>query len=155
IVRPSSLAFFQGRPALLFPALDGIFVPLAGTFQRLLAAPVVLLEDAPHLGGVVLDPEVASDDLGRSGLGPTSPWKPKDSAPGDSSSRSWSRCAADRRGLTPGGGWWRKLSTPPSLPRFSHWLTAPWVTPGHRRFLVASSLSGVIPRPAGGPPANW
>src|ERR687892_372432 len=64
MVRPSSLAFFQGRPALLFPALDGVFVPLAGTFQRLLAAPVVLLEDAPHLGGVVLDPEVASDDLG-------------------------------------------------------------------------------------------
>jgi hypothetical protein len=70
MVRPSSLAFFQGRPALLFPAPDGVFVPLAGTFQRLLAAPVVLLEDAPHLGGVVLDPEVASDDLGHPGLGP-------------------------------------------------------------------------------------
>jgi hypothetical protein len=55
---------------LLFPAPDGIFVPLAGPFQRFLAAPVVLLEDAPHLGRVVLDPEVASDDLGYPGLGP-------------------------------------------------------------------------------------
>jgi hypothetical protein len=55
---------------LLFPAPDGVFVPLAGTFQRFLAAPVVLLEDAPHLGRVVLDPEVASDDLGHSRLGP-------------------------------------------------------------------------------------
>ena len=70
MVRPSSLAFFQGRPALLFPAPDGRLVPLAGTPERLLAAPVVLLEDAPHLGGVVLDPEVASDDPGHSGLGP-------------------------------------------------------------------------------------
>jgi hypothetical protein len=49
---------------------DGFFVPLAGTFQRFLAAPPILLEDAAHLGRVVLDPEVASDDLGYSGLGP-------------------------------------------------------------------------------------
>jgi hypothetical protein len=49
---------------LLFPGPDGIFVPLAGPFQRFLSAPVVLLEDAPHLG------RVASDDLGYPGLGP-------------------------------------------------------------------------------------
>jgi hypothetical protein len=48
---------------LLFPAL-------AGPFQRLLPAPPILLEDAPHLGGVVLDPEVASDNLGHPGLSP-------------------------------------------------------------------------------------
>jgi hypothetical protein len=70
MVRPSSLAFFQGGPALLLPALDGRLVPLAGTFQGLLAAPVALLEDAPHLARVVVDPEVASDNLGHPGLGP-------------------------------------------------------------------------------------
>src|SRR5919106_4754084 len=59
----------------------------------------------------------------------TSPWKPKASAPRARSSKSWSRCAADRRGMAPGGGRWRKPATPPSLARFSHWLTAPWVTP--------------------------
>jgi hypothetical protein len=70
MVRPSSRAFFQGGPALLFPVPDGCLVPLAGALQGLLAAPGVLLEDAPYLGGVVLDPEVASDNLGHPGLGP-------------------------------------------------------------------------------------
>ena len=70
MLRPSSLAFCQGRPALLFPAPDGRLVPLAGPPERLLAALPILLEDAAHLGRVVLDPEVASDDLGHPGLGP-------------------------------------------------------------------------------------
>ena len=59
----------------------------------------------------------------------TSPGKPKASAPWDSNSRSCSRCSEDSRGGAPGGGWWRKPSIPPSLPRFSDWLTAPWLTP--------------------------
>jgi hypothetical protein len=59
----------------------------------------------------------------------TSPGNPKASAPWANSPRSWPRCSEDNRGVAPGGGWWRRLSTPPSRPRFSHWLTAPWVTP--------------------------
>src|SRR5918992_2552781 len=59
----------------------------------------------------------------------TSPWKPKDSAPWARSSSSWPRCSGDSRGGAPGGGRGCKPSTPPSRARFSHWLTAPWVTP--------------------------
>ena len=70
MVRPSSLAFFECGPALLFPAPDGFFVPLLRATAGLLAAPAVLLEDAAHLGRVVFDPEVPSNDLGHSGLGP-------------------------------------------------------------------------------------
>ena len=55
---------------LLFPAPNSFFVPLAGTPEGLLAAPVVLLEDTAYLGGVVLDTEVAPDNLGHPGLGP-------------------------------------------------------------------------------------
>jgi hypothetical protein len=49
---------------------DSCFVPLGGTLDRLLPAPAVLVEDAAHLGGVVLDPEMAADNLGYPGLGP-------------------------------------------------------------------------------------
>ena len=70
MVRPSSLDFFERGPALLFPAPDGFFLPLLRATAGLLAAPPILLEDAAHLGRVVFDPEVASDDLGYSGLGP-------------------------------------------------------------------------------------
>ena len=70
MVRPSSLDFLERGPALLFPAPDGFFVPLLRATAGLLAAPPVLLEDAAHLGRVVLDPEVASDDLSHSGLSP-------------------------------------------------------------------------------------
>ena len=70
MVRPSSLDFLERGPALLFPAPDGFFVPLLRATAGLLAAPPILLEDVAHLGRVVFDPEVASDDLGYSGLGP-------------------------------------------------------------------------------------
>ena len=59
---------FSGRASA--PLSSAGWPPLAGPPQGLLAAPGVLLEDAPHLGGVVLDPEVASDNLGHPGLGP-------------------------------------------------------------------------------------
>jgi hypothetical protein len=49
---------------------DGFFVPLLRALAGLLATPPILLEDAAHLGRVVLDPEVASDDLGHPRLGP-------------------------------------------------------------------------------------
>ena len=80
------------------------------------------------------------------------PWKPKASAPWDSSSRSWHRCSEDSRGGAPGGGWWRKPSIPPSLLHFSHWLTAPWVTPKPQRCPFASNPSGGVPKPTGGDP---
>src|SRR5919106_3744975 len=129
MVRPSSLAFFQGRPALLFPALDGVFVPLAGTFQRLLAAPVVLLEDAPHLGGVVLDPEVASDDLGHSGLGPHVAAKAQGLGSLDQQFQQLEPLLVGQLGPRPGGLRWCGAWGPSALARLSHWLTAPLDTP--------------------------
>jgi hypothetical protein len=59
----------------------------------------------------------------------TSPWKPQASAPWARSSSSWPRCSKERRGAAPGAGRWRRPSSPPARARFSHWLTAPWVTP--------------------------
>jgi hypothetical protein len=61
---------FSGRASFPLSSAGWPPVPLAGPFQRLLAAPPILFEDASHLGRVVLDPEVASDDLGHPGLGP-------------------------------------------------------------------------------------
>jgi len=58
-----------------------------------------------------------------------SPRKPKDSAPCASSSGSWERCSGVSRGEAPGAFLRSKAWIPPSLARFSHWLTAPWVTP--------------------------
>jgi hypothetical protein len=77
---------------------------------------VVLVEDAPYLGGMVLDPEVASDNLGHPGLGPD--------------------VAAKAKGLGSLGQQFQQLGPllvgqlgPPALARRSHWLTAPLVTP--------------------------
>jgi hypothetical protein len=127
MVRPSSLAFFQGGPAFLFPAPDGRLVPLAGPFQRLLPAPAILFEDASHLGRVVLDPEVASDDLGHPGLGPDVATKAN--GPWASNSSSCSRCWWANLGWRAGGLQWRRAWGPWALAQLSHWLTAPLRTP--------------------------
>jgi hypothetical protein len=58
-----------------------------------------------------------------------SPRNPKDSAPRLSSSGICARCSAVRRDGPPGALPRRSASTPPSSARFTHWLTAPGVTP--------------------------
>src|SRR5215203_4648904 len=59
----------------------------------------------------------------------TSPRKPYAGAPRSRSSGTLSRCSSLRRGAAPGGGLCLKPSTPSSLTRFIHWLTAPSLTP--------------------------
>lgn len=44
-------AFFNGRPASLFPEADGLFVPLQGASSGLLATPAHLAQQAADLGG--------------------------------------------------------------------------------------------------------
>jgi len=150
---PSALLrppFFDLGPTLLLPAPDGFLVPLGSPMYRLLAAPTTGFQDAAHLEGSYETPQPVSNQGRHSRLGPDIPRKPKDSAPRANSSSSWPRCSEDSRGAAPGGGRWRKPATPPSLPRFTHWLTAPWVRPRLGRSPAASNLSGAVPRPVSG-----
>jgi hypothetical protein len=67
-----------------------------------------------------------------------SPWNPKDWAPW---ARSWGSCALCsqvNRGGAPGDVRCRSDSIPPPLARFTHWLTAPLLTPS------ASAMSSPI-----------
>lgn len=59
----------------------------------------------------------------------TSPRKPKCSAPLANNSGSPVHWSSLSRGLGPPPRRWRNPSTPSSLARFTHWLTAPVVTP--------------------------
>src|SRR3989304_5281355 len=59
----------------------------------------------------------------------TSSRKPKCRAPLASSPGSFSICSSLSFGVGPGAGLLRSASPPPSLARFSHWLTAPSLTP--------------------------
>src|SRR5215212_2836330 len=59
----------------------------------------------------------------------TSPLKPCAWAPCANSSGNLARWSSLRRDGAPGGGLCLKPSTPSSLARFIHWLTAPSVTP--------------------------
>jgi hypothetical protein len=58
-----------------------------------------------------------------------SPWKPKDWAPRARSWGSRALCSQVNRGGAPGDLRCRSASISPSLARFSHWLTAPLLTP--------------------------
>src|SRR5258708_1379688 len=59
----------------------------------------------------------------------TWPRNPYASAPWVSKAGIWARCSALSLGCGPGAGWRLNASTPASRARFSHWLTAPAVTP--------------------------
>src|SRR5258706_13727791 len=59
----------------------------------------------------------------------TWPRNPYASAPRVSKAGIWASCSALSLGCGPGAGWRRNASTPSSRARFSHWLTAPAVTP--------------------------
>jgi hypothetical protein len=127
---PPSAPFFEGRPSLLFAALDGLLVSLVGPTHRLLQAQPQLPNQAAEVCRVVEDPElslrITSATLAHVH---TSPRKPYAGAPRSRSSGPLARCSSLRRGAAPGGGLCLKPSTPSSLARFIHWLTGPSVTP--------------------------
>src|SRR5437588_9775073 len=64
IVRPSFLAFFYLRPALLLPHTNLLFVPLQGPSGGPLAAPSQLPQNPPRMAGVVADPAFFLDQMG-------------------------------------------------------------------------------------------
>ena len=63
-------AFFECQASAPLSSAGWLPRPAGWHVSAASPAPPILLEDAAHLGRVVLDPEVASDDLGHPGLGP-------------------------------------------------------------------------------------
>src|SRR3712207_3117214 len=57
-----------------------------------------------------------------------SPMKPKAGAPVASASTNCARCSTVKPGANPGAVRRRRAAPPPAVPRFTQWLTAPWVT---------------------------
>jgi hypothetical protein len=55
------------------PALDSLLVPLGSPLHWLLLAPATDLQDTTHLGRIIGDSELVSDQGGDSGLGPHLP----------------------------------------------------------------------------------
>src|ERR671911_1677583 len=56
--------FFEGRPSVLFPALDGLLVSLIGPTHRLLQTQPQLPNQAADVRRVVEDPELPADHFG-------------------------------------------------------------------------------------------
>ena len=69
-MRPSSWAFFNGRPALMLPLVNPRLVPFHSAADRLLNTPVQLPQDAPDMAGVIADMEVLLDQVAHSRTGP-------------------------------------------------------------------------------------
>jgi hypothetical protein len=130
-VRPCLLLapLFELWPALLFPAFDGLFVPLVGPTHRLLQGETKSPDQPTHVRRVVAHPELSSNHLGYPLAGPhlLSEFVRWGSL-GQRSFQLLPWCSL-KRGSVPGEVRFLKLFTPPSRPRFIHWLTAPSVTP--------------------------
>jgi hypothetical protein len=75
------MAFFERRPAFLFPALDGSLVALDSPAQGLLEAQPALFENPPHLGGVIGDAELSPNYFRHSRQGPQVSLEPKGLGP--------------------------------------------------------------------------
>src|SRR5713226_6245081 len=63
MMRPCFWAFFNLRPALLFPSPDGLLVPLQSSSHRPLATPTQLPQNAPSLRGMVAHPAFLLDQV--------------------------------------------------------------------------------------------
>jgi|SRR5919107_3235101 hypothetical protein len=61
MVLPSSCALFEGRPPLLFPALDGLLVALVGPALRFLQALPQSFEQTTDVSRMVADSKLPSD----------------------------------------------------------------------------------------------
>ncbi len=75
----------------------------------------------------------------------TAPMKPCASALRASRSGMVARCSAVSRGALPGNGRRRNASRPPSRVAFSHWLTAPRVTPSASAMRIAFQPCSCLP----------
>jgi len=62
--------FFDPRPAIAYPALNGLIVAFARSSFGTLATPSQLPEDFPDMPGMVRHPELAPNDLSNSFQGP-------------------------------------------------------------------------------------
>jgi hypothetical protein len=70
IERPLRRAFFYASPVDLAPPIDGFLIALASTPRWLLAAPAKPTQQPPDARLVVLDAELASNQLGDAWQGP-------------------------------------------------------------------------------------
>src|SRR5215207_255744 len=72
---PFHVIFFEGRPPLLFPALDGLLVPLVSPALRFLQALPQSLEQSTHVSRMVAYPKLSSDHYSHSLARPYIPSK--------------------------------------------------------------------------------
>src|ERR1051326_3126936 len=64
MVRPSSAAFFQGRPLLVLPGGNGLLIALRCPLDRLLPAQAYGPQEAADMRRMIADAKGSPDDLG-------------------------------------------------------------------------------------------
>src|SRR5215208_4293152 len=105
VLCPPSAPFFEGRPPLFFPALDGLLVSLVGPTHRLVQAQPQLPNQAADVRRVVEDPELPADHYSYPRARPyLSPKAVSLSSPLQKLGHLGARCSSLRRGAAPGGG---------------------------------------------------
>lgn len=106
------------------PPLDRRLVPLAGPALRFLAAPALPAQDLPDVGGVVRDPEGASDDRGPPRQGPEVGAEPVGLRPVEEELQELRPLPRGQAGGPPRGGLARRASGPPAATSACQRLTA-------------------------------
>jgi hypothetical protein len=129
IVRFSASAFFKGWPALLFPPLNGCFIPLPRPLDGLLHTVMELTQQTATMGWMVPHVKLLVNELCCPPRGPNLLSKAEDLCPLVEQSRHLRQLLSPKLRFSPLATRPRNASFPCSRPTLTHWLTAPAVTP--------------------------